>query len=90
MTARDALAFLLTPAGIGVAVSWLLEQVESFGALSPKAKRLLVMLLTFLIPLATTMGMVGLGWVAFSWEAIIVAFVAAFSASQAWHTKYIG
>lgn len=91
MTLQNFLYWMLTGAGVGVAVPVLLMLPyvdEAFGSLSYNAKRLTVLLLSFALPLAVYGLGVWRGYVSANDEQLFQSLVAgftAFSTSQVVH-----
>ncbi len=93
MTFVEFLNYVGTSAGINAAVgfviSFLAEWWPSFEALEPKAKRLVMMVLCFVIPLAALLARVALGemlTVDSVWACVLAGF-SAFFGSQAAHVR---
>jgi len=94
MSSQEFLSYLLTVSGInaviGVALSYLAEMFPGWQEnLSPKAKRLLMLVLSFVIPLFATVAMGNLDQESL-WAALVVGFMAGgigFSANQTVHIR---
>jgi len=86
------LAILLTAGGIGAAVAFIFEKVpyvdEWFAALDSKAKRLVILASSFVVPSVALGAAVGLGYYEFTPDLVYLALRAgfeAFTASQVAH-----
>lgn len=93
MTFVEFVNYMGTSAGINAAVgfilSFLAEWWPAFGELSPKAKRLVMMLLCFIIPLVALLARLAMGemlTVESVWACLLAGF-SAFFGSQAAHVR---
>ena len=79
MTLEQALAYVLTPAGLAVFLAFVIERVPAFGYLSANQKRALITGLTFGLPLLATIILLYfnqyLAVIEPYWQAIFIAAV---------------
>lgn len=97
MSWQEFLVYALTPAGIGVVVgfvlSWVVEYWPAYETWEPKYKRLVFLVLSFVVPLLGVTLSIATGaggdWLDFQntwWPALVAGFTA-FTAGQTAHVR---